>query len=155
AVGELGATALEEQLTRLVDARILTRAGKPPEATYAFAHALIQDAAYDSMLRRRRMTLHDRAARVLEAANARALDPQRLARHYEAAGQPHEASELYAHAATKANANWAYAEAMSNLNQALKLLSRTPESEDRNRTELRLLLILAPPMQAHYGYTSS
>jgi class 3 adenylate cyclase/tetratricopeptide (TPR) repeat protein len=155
AVGELGAAALEEQLDRLVDARILTRAGKPPEATYSFAHALIRDAAYDSMLRRRRMTLHDRAARVLEAANAQVLDPQRLARHHEAAGHFEQASDLYARAATQANANWAYAEAIANLKQSLELLSRTPESSDRDRAEFRLLRTLSAPMQARYGYTSS
>jgi len=155
AVGELHAGALEEQLDRLVDARILIRSGKPPAATYSFAHALIQDAAYDSMLRRRRMTLHDRAAHVLEAATARELDPQRLARHYDAAGRWSEASELYAQAATKAKANWAYAEAIANLKQALDLLSRTAESSERDRTEFRLLRTLAAPMQAHHGYTSS
>ena len=155
AVSELAAGPLEEQLDRVVDAGILIRAGKPPEATYSFRHALIQDAAYDSMLRRRRRGLHDRAARVLEADTTRERDPQRLARHYEAAGRWQEASDLYVQAATKAKANWAYAEAIAILKHSLELLSRTPESDERDQTEFRLLLTLTQPMQAHFGYTSS
>jgi len=155
AVSEVAAGTLEEQLNRLVDAGILIRAGDTPRADYSFKHALIQDAAYDSLLRRRRLQLHDRAAQVLEAAGTRESDPQRLARHYEGAGRWREASDLYFRAATKANGNWAYAEAISILGKSLELLSRTAESKDRDRTEFKHLLTMTQPMNAYYGYTSS
>jgi class 3 adenylate cyclase len=155
AVSELAGRTLQQHLDRLVDAAILIRAGEAPRADYSFKHALIQDAAYDSLLRRRRLMLHDRAAHVLEAAGTRESDPQRLARHYEGAARWQEGSDLYFQAAAKANASWAYAEAIAILKKSLELLSRVAESEDRHRTEFQLLLTMMQPMTAHYGYTSS
>jgi predicted ATPase len=81
AVSELAPALLQEYLDRLAAAAILTRAAENPAGEYSFRHALIRDAAYDSLLRRRRLLLHDRAAQVLEAEGIRESDPQRLARH--------------------------------------------------------------------------
>ncbi len=155
AVSELAPDRLHEQLDCLVAAAILIRSAKAPAGEYSFKHALIRDAAYDSLLRRRRLLLHERAAQLLEAAGIGQADPQRLAQHYEGAGRWQEASDLYFRAATKANANWAYAEAIATLKKSLELLSRVAESDARHRTEFRLLLTLVQPMSAHYGYTSS
>jgi class 3 adenylate cyclase/tetratricopeptide (TPR) repeat protein len=153
AVSDLTAPALAEQLDRLVNAGILTFSAEVP--LYTFTHALVQEVAYDSLLRRRRLKLHDRAARVLEAAKVGETDPQRLAHHYEGAGRWSEASDLYYRAATRASSTWAYAEAIAILEKSLQLLSRTPESREREKAEFKLLTAVTQPMTAHYGYTSA
>ena len=155
AISDASQPVLAEQLTRLVDAGIVARSAEGPLALYTFTHALVQEVAYDSLLRRRRLKLHDRAARVLDTAKVRETDPQRLAHHYEGAARWSEASELYFQAATRASSTWAYAEAIAILEKALELLSRTPESRGREETEFKLLTAIAQPMTAHYGYTSA
>ena len=154
AVSDAGEPVLAEHLTRLVDAAIVTRTADGA-ALYTFTHALVQEVAYDSLLRRRRLKLHDRAARVLDTEKVREVDPQRLAHHYEGAARWSEASQLYFQAATRASSTWAYAEAIATLEKALDLLARTPESSEREDTEFKLLTAIAQPMTAHYGYTSA
>src|SRR4029077_4217007 len=79
----LAEASLKSALACLVDADLLFVDGVPPEATYRFKHALIQDAAYDSLLRSRRQALHRRAAEALVAVQS---EPEAIARHFTAAG---------------------------------------------------------------------
>src|SRR5467141_268636 len=87
AVTALDATALQAALTQLVEAEVVAQRGLPPQATYTFKHALIQDAAYESLLRSTRQQYHQRIAQVMaerfpETAEAQ---PEVLAQHYTAA----------------------------------------------------------------------
>ena len=82
-VRDFDEASLQSALARLVDAGLLFVDGVPPEATYSFKHALIQDAAYDSLLRSRRQALHKRAATALIAAQS---EPEAIAHHFTAAG---------------------------------------------------------------------
>ena len=152
AVSHLSHVELADRLSRITDAGILTRAGAATHALYRFRHALIQDAAYDSILRRTRIILHDQAATVLQSTLAE-VDPQRLARHCEGATRWREAIDLYRRAAIEANANGAYAEAIALLEKSLELTPHLPPSGERDQIEFSLLIALAPPMTALHGYT--
>ena len=87
-VSRLSNDQLEEAVQKLVEAGLVYRRGTPPDATYTFKHALVQDAAYDSLLKSRRALLHAQIARVLEKdfADALANEPELLAHHYTQAG---------------------------------------------------------------------
>src|SRR5919201_468897 len=88
AVTPLDETVLQDALARLVDAELLYQRGVPPQATYLFKHALIQDAAYQSLLKRTRQQAHERIAGALEARFADTVEaqPELLAHHYTEAG---------------------------------------------------------------------
>lgn len=148
---------LREGLTRLVDAELISCEGIPPNAVYSFGHALIRDAAYDSMLRSRRTELHDRIARVLEEQSGPAgvPAPEVLAYHYTEAGKPDEAITWWGKAAGQAIARSANVEARNNLLRALALLEQLPASRARDEREMDLRLKLAGPLLATTGFTSS
>ena len=101
-----------------MDADLLFADGVPPEATYRFKHALIQDAAYDSLLRSRRQALHRRAAAALIAAQS---EPEAIARHFTAAGAKDLAIEWWGNAGEEALRRSAFKEAMAHLGKAIAL----------------------------------
>src|SRR5262245_34659228 len=84
----MDATSLQNDLTKLIDAELLYQRGLPPQATYLFKHALIQDAAYQSLLKSRRQQYHQHIARVLEERfpEIKETQPELLAHHYTEAG---------------------------------------------------------------------
>jgi len=84
AVTPLNEASLQQALAKLVDAELLYQRGLPPQATYTFKHALIQDAAYESLLRSTRQQYHQRIAQILEAQFAETVEthPELLAQHY-------------------------------------------------------------------------
>lgn len=153
AISTLPAPTLAEHLHHLAHAQILTATGVPPQTTYAFRHALVQEAAYDSLLRRHRRALHSRAADALAASPASDAAPERMARHLEGAGRWQEASDAYASAAEQASATWAYGEACELVRRALAALARVPSSPERDQREFTLLALAAPALVAHHGYT--
>ena len=110
--------SLQFALARLVDAGLLFVEGLPPEATYHFKHALVQDAAYESLLRSRRQTLHKRAAAALIAAQS---EPEEIAHHYTAAGDKDLAIEWWGNAGEDALRRSAFKEAMAHLGKAIAL----------------------------------
>jgi predicted ATPase len=120
-------------LAGLVDADILFVDGDPPEATYRFKHALIQDAAYDSLLRSRRQALHRRAAVALIAAQS---EREVIARHFTAAGAKDLAIEWWGKAGEEALRRSAFKEAIAHLGKAITLADEAereaPEHEVRN-----------------------
>jgi len=149
-------TELRASLDQLVGSGLVFRRGNPPEATYIFKHALVQEAAHASLLRARRQQLHARIAQALEdrVRQGAASEPEELARHYTEAGLPEQAIPHLLEAGARAAARSASPEAIGHLSRALDLLSALPEGDVRNRQELRLRLALAVPLIAVHGFGS-
>ena len=121
-VAEIDEPALQASLDRLADADLLFVEGAPPEANYRFKHALIQDAAYDSLLKSRRQALHRRAAEVLrDSANA---EPEAIAHHFTEAGLDDLAIEWWGKAGDQALRRSAFQEAIAHLGKAIAMADK-------------------------------
>ncbi len=105
----------------------------PPEATYTFKPALLQDTAYASLLKSQRHHLHVRTAQVLERQFGETVEthPELLAHHYTVAGLGEQAISYWQKAGQKANQRSAYAEAISHLTKGLELLKTLPDTPER------------------------
>ena len=116
--------ALQQGLARLVEAELVFVRGVPPEATYTFKHALVQEAAYESLLKRTRQQLHAKVVDVLleQFPERAAAEPELVARHAELAGRIGEAISHYQRAGEQAQARSAHEEALRHFRQALALL---------------------------------
>lgn len=148
--------SLRENLARLIDAEILFVRGTPPEATYTFKHALVQEAARESLLKRTRQQLHGRVVDVLvEIFPARAeAEPELVARHAEAAGRLDVAIAAYQRAGERAQARSAHEEAIRHFEHGIALLGALHEDRDRDACEAALQLALAESRAVALGYTS-
>ena len=115
AVSQLDASTLQRELGRLVEAEIVYQRGLPPQATYMFKHALIQDAAYQSLLKSTRQGYHQRIAQVLEAQFPATVEaePELLAHHYTEAGLIEHAILYWQQAGQRASERSANLEAIS------------------------------------------
>jgi class 3 adenylate cyclase/tetratricopeptide (TPR) repeat protein len=142
AVDDRSAEALTAALARLETAGLLIRQGSPPEASYTFKHALIQDAAYGALLRATRLKHHRRVAEVLERGGVADTDPALLAHHYAEGGLPGQAIPWLCLAGERSVAASAYSEAIDNLEKALKLLMQLPPSSERDGREIAVRLAL-------------
>jgi TOMM system kinase/cyclase fusion protein len=140
--------ALQHGLHQLVAAEFLYQRGVPPQATYLFKHALIQDAAYQSLLRSTRQQYHQRIAQVLEARfpEVCATQPELLAQRYTEAGFPVQAIPYWQQAGQRAVERSANAEAISHLTKGLELLPTLPDTPERAQQELDMLTILGPAL---------
>ena len=121
-IAEIDEPALQASLERLADSDLLFVEGAPPEATYRFKHALIQDAAYDSLLKTRRQALHRRAAEALHEANA---EPEAIAHHFTEAGLDDLAIEWWGKAGDQALRRSAFQEAIAHLGKAIAMADKT------------------------------
>jgi DNA-binding winged helix-turn-helix (wHTH) protein/predicted ATPase len=141
---------LERELDRLVAAEILFRRGRPPHQRYLFKHALLQDAAYASLLRADRQRHHRRIAEILERRFPEFLEdqPEVLAHHYTEASLPERAVPLWQLAGERAIQGSAYLEASGHLQRALALLGKLPENGERIRQEIALQLALGMALAA-------
>jgi len=151
AVGEVSPVELRSGLEQLVNSEILFRRGDPPDATYSFKHALLQDTAYESQLRSRRRELHARIADALDqhfAARVTA-EPQLAAHHCAEGGLVERAIGHYAQAARQAISRLANPEAIDYFGRALDLLATVPESAARDQQEIALRIALAGPLSPH------
>ena len=131
---------LEAALAQLAESGLVVRRGTSPGATYMFKHALVQDAAYDSLLKSRRVQLHASIARVLEqdfAADA-ASRPESLAHHHTQAGNLSVAIPLWRRAGELALARVALLESVGHFQKALALMVPLPPSPERDRLELTI-----------------
>src|SRR5438132_1578276 len=137
---------LQAALDQLGDAGLLFCRGTAPHATYLFKHALVQDAAYSTLLRGRRQELHARVAAALEEHFADLVErqPELLAHHLTAAGNTERAVDQWLKAGRHAAARLAYLEATAHLEQGLGLLRSLPESPARDTREIELRLALGP-----------
>jgi predicted ATPase len=147
---------LRDALDRLRNAGLLSTRGTPPQASYSFKHALVQDAAYGTLLRSRRQRLHVRIVGELESQNSDIVlnNPERLARHCLEAGQFEKAIEYWRGAAETSISRSANIEAVHQTERALEVLRGLPESAERNARELRLLVPRGVGLQALHGYGS-
>jgi class 3 adenylate cyclase/predicted ATPase len=155
AMAGMGEAPLRQGLARLVDAEILFARGEPPAATYTFKHALIQETAYQSLLKRTRKQLHARVAQVLEERFPErvASEPEVVARHYEQAGLAAQASTHYQRAGERATQRSANEEAIGHLRHALALVATLPETRERHQQELALQMSIAAPVGAARGFS--
>ncbi len=147
---------LQQGLVQLAAAGLLFCNGQPPDATYTFKHALVRDVAYNSMLLRRRATLHGEIAHVLELkfAETVGMRPEILAHHYTEAGIIDQAIAWWERAADRALGQSAHVEAASHLQTALALLEKQPANRERDRLEIALRLRLVAPLYVTTGFAS-
>lgn len=146
---------LRAELDKLVAAGVLFPKGTPPTA-YTFKHALIQDAAYQSLVKRRRQQVHLRIAEATERTFPDLTDtePEVLAHHYTEAGSTELAIDYWGRAGTRAREHSAYAEAIRHFSRGLELVAAAPESPDRDAREFGLRLPLGSCYLAARGYAA-
>jgi predicted ATPase/class 3 adenylate cyclase len=156
AVAGIDAAHLEDTLSQLIEAELVFRRGIPPEVTYVFKHALVQDAAYGGLLRAQRQELHARVARELETRSPELADtaPELLAHHLTAAGFADRAVTYWQRAGHRAAQRSAHVEAIAHFTQALDLLASLPDDRTRVSRELNLLLDLGPMYIIVHGMAS-
>ncbi|WP_437760410.1 protein kinase domain-containing protein [Sorangium sp. So ce1389] len=145
--------SLREALAQLVDAELLFQRGRPPRATYTFKHALVQDAAYQSLLRSTRQVYHARIAAVL-AERFPETPPELLARHYTEAALIGPAIAAWQRAGEASLISSAHAEAISQLRRGLELLKQLPDTKERARDEITLQTTLGVPLMITRGYAA-
>jgi class 3 adenylate cyclase/predicted ATPase len=147
---------LGSAIGRLIRAGLLFRQGVPPHATYLFKHALVQDAAYGTLLREPRRALHSRIAETLESQFAEIADsrPEILAHHCTEAGLIEKAAGLWGKAGQRSLARSALTEAVAHLTKALAQLWSLPETTALRRDKLNLQVSLANSLMLVKGYSS-
>jgi predicted ATPase len=155
-VAQYDDATVQRELGRLVEAELLYQRGEPPQALYRFKHALIQDAAYQSLLKSTRRQVHQRIAQVLEAQfpETRDLHPELVAHHYTEAGLLVQAILYWQRAGQRASERLANREAVCHFTTGLELLQNLPTTTERTQQELTLYLALGPPLRLLKGPTA-
>ena len=156
AVAAMDDAALQTMLDRLAEADILLVQGLPPQSEYRFKHALIQDAAYENLLKSRRQVLHRRLGEVLrdQFAVAAAAEPELLAHHFSQAGLPEAAIEWWGKAGQRSLERSALVEAVAQLNRALDLIATLPATPALRREQIKLQVALITPLMHIKGYSA-
>jgi tetratricopeptide (TPR) repeat protein len=144
---------LRQGLRQLVNAELVYQRGLPPRATYRFKHALIQEAAYESLLKSTRQSHHQRIAEVLKGRFPEIVEtqPELLALHLTEAGLGEEAVDFWRQAGARAHQRSAYVEAIAHLRKGLEVFKTLPDTAERAEQELTLLNTLRPPLVATKG----
>jgi class 3 adenylate cyclase/predicted ATPase len=147
---------LSECLERLTEADLIRAEGMPPRSNYRFKHALMQDAAYETMLKSRRRELHRVVARTLgeEFKDTAEAQPELLAYHLTEAGANEEAIRNWQRAGQKAIERSANIEAISHFSNGLELVKLLPEGSPRDQLELDLRVAIGVPLIASRGYSA-
>jgi class 3 adenylate cyclase/predicted ATPase len=153
AVALLDEATLQQALAQLVGAELLYQRGVPPQATYLFKHALIQDTAYQSLLKSTRQQYHQRIAQVLEQQFPETVDtqPELLAQHYTEAGLLAQAIPYWQRAGQRVSERSAYLEAISHLTKGLELLNTLPDTPEHHQQELDVQTTLGWALSATKG----
>ena len=156
AVTPLDTATLQTTLVQLMDAELLQQRGIPPQVRYSFKHALLQEAAYASLLRSTRRQCHKQIAQVLERQFSDTPDarPELIAHHYTQAGLQREALVYWQQAGQRALTRSAHVEAIGHLTKGLEGLETLPETPERTQQEIRLQLTLGTAMIATRGYAA-
>ena len=156
AVAHKPGTELGSALNRLVTAGLLFRQGVPPHATYLFKHALVQDAAYGTLLREPRRALHARIAETLERQFGEMAEnqPELLARHCTEAGFIEKAAGLWGKAGERSLARSALVEAAEQLTRALAQIATLPATPALRREAIKLQVAFATVLFHVKGYTA-
>jgi predicted ATPase len=148
---------LRQGLQQLVAAEFLYQRGVPPQATYVFKHAMIQDAAYQSVLKSGRQQHHQRIAQVLESRFPETVEtqPELLAHHYTEAGLSARAIPYWQTAGERAAQRSAHQEAVGHLTKGVEVLQTLPDTAERLQHELDLLTLLGSALTRTRGPGSS
>ncbi len=156
ALSRLNATKLDEALEQLTKTGLVFRHGTPPDAIYTFKHALVQDAAYDSLLKSKRAQLHAQIGEVLEKefSDTVANEPELLAHHFTHAGLTKHAISYWHLAAQRAGDRLAYAEAIAYFQRGVELANTLPDAHDVAALELGLQIGLGFAYIPTKGYTA-
>jgi predicted ATPase len=157
AVSQLDDATLQRELGRLVEAELVYQRGLPPQATYTFKHALIQDAAYQALLKSTRQQYHQRLAQILEERfpETTASQPELVAHHYTESGLIEPAIAYWQRAGQQARQHSANLEAVAHLTRGLELLMRLPDTLARTQRELDFQMALCPVLMATRGYAAA
>jgi class 3 adenylate cyclase/predicted ATPase len=147
---------LQSALDRLIKAGLLFRQGVPPNASYLFKHALVQDAAYGTLLREPRRALHARIAEALERQFAEIAEnqPELLAHHYTEAGLIEKAAGLWGKAGQRSLERSAWLEALVQLTRALDQIAALPATPALRREQIKLQAVLITPLIHVKGYAA-
>ena len=147
---------LLQHLNRLVDSELLFQRGGLPRARFSFKHALVQDTAYDSLLKATRQTWHSRIAEMLEREEPELAvsQPELLAHHFTEGNQPSRAAPYWLQAGTRAAARSNNAEALTLLRRGLECVSRFDSEEERLALEFQFQIPLGVTLVATQGYAS-
>jgi class 3 adenylate cyclase/predicted ATPase len=147
---------LQSALDRLVAAGLLFRQGVPPHASYLFKHALIQDAAYGTLLREPRRALHARIAETIERqfADIAENQPELLARHCAEAGLIEKAADLWGQAGQRSQARSALVEAVEQFKRALDQIATLAPTPTLRREQIKLQVALITPLIHVKGYAA-
>ncbi|WP_040678618.1 ATP-binding protein [Rhizobium mesoamericanum] len=147
---------VEPTLQRLVEAGLVMRQTTASEPRYAFTHALLQEAARESLLKERRRELHAEVARTVESLNPKlaAEHPEVLAQHFAEAGLFEEAVDKWLAAGLNTSRTWAKVEAANMFSNGLACLAKCPPSAKRDRIELELELERGDVLYATFGYVT-
>jgi class 3 adenylate cyclase/predicted ATPase len=156
-IAPMSPSVLDKGLRQLVASGLLFRRGTPPTANYTFKHALVQDAAYSSLLRTRRAQLHEEIANVLEELfpNIVSAEPETIAHHLGEAGLVERAVPYWLRAARKAAARSANLEAIGHARRGLEMIRLLTAGLTRDRSDLDFQLVLGPCLMATEGPTSA
>jgi predicted ATPase len=157
AVSELPETELRDALGQLVASELVYRRGTPPDAVYTFKHALVQEAAYSTLLRAARRQLHARIGTVLAECfpEIAVTQPELLAHHCAEGGLADIAIDYWFAAGERALHTSANVEAIRHLSQGIQLLSSLPETPERKWKELRFQITLGPALLATRGWAAA
>ena len=147
---------LDSTLARLEQGEIVQQIIRRPPARYAFRHALLRDAAYESLLKSSRRQIHARVATIIEqdSADTVAGRPELLAYHYSQAGNAEFAVRYWLQGGRRALSRSAYLEAIGQFRKALEFLAFLPETRERGATELEVQLSLGMCCIAVHGYAA-
>ncbi len=157
AVMDRRGAAIDSALRRLVELDLVSRTGIAPHWTYTFKHALLQDAAYESLLKKTRQEFHGRIATALAARFPDLVEsnPALLARHLEGAGRTTEAIGAWITAGSVAGERFAMQECVTNLRRAITLLETLPADDpERIAQEMAAQLAIAPPLMITRGWAA-
>ena len=147
---------LQAGLAQLVGAELLHQRGRPPRARYIFKHALIQDAAYASLLKSTRQQVHQQIAQVFEARFPALVEtqPELIAQHYTAAGCSEQAVHYWQRAGQQASDRSAHLEAISHFTTGIELLKTLPETSERTQHAVTLYIALGAALQIAKGFAA-
>lgn len=145
---------LRASMAEVIASELVVGVGAPPFGAYQFWHALVRDAAYQSLLISERQAIHRRVADLLSAEKAPAA-PEVIAQHLSAAQMLLPAIEKWCEAGAAAKQRSADAEAIEHLSQALRHVAQLAPSPERNKRELGVLLALAAPLRSLKGFASA
>ena len=150
------AAELQAALDRLISSGLLFRQGLPPHASYLFKHALVQDAAYGTLLRERRRALHARIAEALEIdfPEVGELQPELLARHYTDAGLIEKAAALWGKAGQRSLGRSALVEAAEQLKRAVIQMDSLTAKPGSRREQIKLQVTLINPLMHLKGWAA-